>query len=488
MTSTAVRAGRILLLSLAVVFAFGSTVIVRFPSDGVTAAEGWLVQTGRLTSADRGHVIERAFSVPANTQQIDIDFTFSPTDRPTEIDLGVRSPRGIRGWSEDRIDHVHIDLASASLGYLPGPIDAGPWALLIGVAYVPDLAHVRYHAEIRTSATLDPPRPTLRTGEGWYAGDLHTHSGHSDGYRRLGDGTRRPVSVADIQAAALREHLDFAAITDHNTISHWVDVDRAQLGDPRLLLLHGTEVTTYQGHFNALGGRRLSDFQLGIERPMARVLRDAAADGAFVSINHPWLADDEWCMGCRWTPTDDRTIDGAQGIEIVNGPLSEGSLPGWRMWAGLLNAGHRLVAVGGSDTHDPTTGDRPIGRPATVVHAAALSERAIVAGLQRGLVYIRTEGVDGPSLDVTAAGALSTAAMGESIRAGRIELRASIGGAQGQECVWMKRGDAIRVDRIRSAAAVLTLATDAAPGDWFSVVVRNARSATALSNAIYVDP
>jgi len=163
-----------------------------------------------------------------------------------------------------------------------------------------------------------------------------------------------------------------------------------------VLLLHGSEMTTYQGHFNTIGARRPSDYRLGPTRPMRRVLEDAASDGAFLSINHPLSPkDDEWCVGCGWANRDSDTIDGVRGVEIVNGPAVGDRSPAWQWWADLANAGHRLVAVGGSDSHDPAASNRRVGQPATVVYASALSEDAIVAGLRSGRVYVRTTGAGG---------------------------------------------------------------------------------------------
>jgi len=484
MTSTGGRA----LLAVAGVFALNSIVAVHAPTDGILTLPATLAETGVVTAAHRGEILERPFTVPPSTNEIDIDFAFEPAGRPVEFDLGLRSPAGVRGWSEDRSDHIHLDAASASFGYLPGPIQAGQWALLIGVANVPDAVEIHYQAKIRLSNELDRPGPVLRAHDGWYAGDLHTHSGHSDGYHTTKEGIRRPVSVAEIQAAALRDHLDFAAITDHNTTSHWLDIDRVQPETRRLLLLHGIEVTTYRGHFNAIGGLRLPDFRLGPNRPMTRVLGDTRADGAFVSINHPWLPNDEWCMGCRWTDSDNQTLAGAQGVEVVNGPLRDDRLPGFHYWADLLNAGHRLVAVGGSDSHDPSATDRPVGRPITLVHASALSEDRVRDGLKQGRVYVRTVGVAGPSIDFEATDGVSTAAMGGSIHSGRVTFRAMIDGAKNQDCVWIKRGQEIQVRRLKSAHVELKFATEAVAGDWFSIVIRNGPHWTALSNAIYIDP
>jgi hypothetical protein len=441
-------------------------------------------RTGVVTPADRGHTIEDTFEVPPGTRQIDIDFDYdhAGSATPIQFDLGVRSPDGLRGWSEDHHAHIHIDATSASYGYLPGVPLPGNWSLLVGVANVPE--RINYHASIRLSSDLGGPRGKLKSQPGWYAGDLHTHSGHSDGWIAS---SNTPVTVEDLAAAAAERGLDFLAVTDHNTSSHWIDVDRAQAATSRILLLHGREITTYHGHFNAIGERHTAPFGLNLSRPIRDLMTDAASDGSFVSINHPWLADDEWCPGCRWVQRDPQTMSAAQGIEIANGPTKD-ALPGWSFWARLLNAGHRFVAVGGSDVHDLAAGDRHIGEPTTVVYANGLSEDDIVTGLKSGRVYGRTDGPNGPALDIRAEGAHDALAlMGQSITPGHLHMVASIDDAQGQECEWLNRGTAITTQAIETDHDTLTIDLDAHVGDWISLIVRNGQHATAWSNAIYVD-
>jgi predicted metal-dependent phosphoesterase TrpH len=474
-----------MLLAIAGAFALTSIVAVHVPSDGASVPSAFTC-AGQLTLADRGHVVECEFVAPAGIAQVDIDASFRHADRPTQLDLGLRSPAGLRGWSQDRHDHIHVDSNSASYGYLPGKIEPGKWTLLVGVTNITETG-VSYRVDIRLSATLDQPRLALDPYERWYVGDLHTHSGHSDGYHTATDGSRRPVTVEEIQTAARRADLDFVAITDHNTASQWLDVDRAQPLGRGVLLLHGEEITTYEGHFNTIGVRRAPDFSLSVSRPMSQVLREAMSDGGFVSINHPDLPDDDWCRGCRWRHLDAATLDNAQGVEVQNGPLDGDDLKGWRFWADLLNAGYRLVAVGGSDAHDPDWPTHPVGRPATVVHASSLSEEGLVDGLKHGRAYVRTAGAEGPWIVLSASGGHESVEMGSVIHAGPTRLTLAASHAKGQECHWIRRGETVGVVRIKDDPATLVLDVDAAAGDWFSVILITRGHPTVLSNAIYVD-
>ena len=56
-------------------------------------------------------------------------------------------------------------------------------------------------------ASLPPPAPAR--GAGWYRGDLHVHTVHSDGQ----------YEVSQLVAAAHASGLDFIVSTDHNTCS-----------------------------------------------------------------------------------------------------------------------------------------------------------------------------------------------------------------------------------------------------------------------------
>jgi hypothetical protein len=475
------------LLAAAGVMAWTPLVAVHAPPGSAARLPLVLEEAGAATPADRAHILERAFIVPPGTNQIDIDFRCDRSDPSIEFDLGVRAPNGSRGWSEDRTDHIHIDPTSASYGFRPGPMEPGVWALQIGVAHVPE-GSTPYQTTVRLSDALDAARPVLRGAAGWYVGDLHAHSGHSDGYHTTREGVRVPVPVQDLVAGAVAGGLDFLAITDHNTTSQWLDIDRLQPADRRVLLLHGSEITTYQGHFNSIGARRGLDVRLGPTRPMLRLLEEAASDGGFLSINHPLAPiDDEWCAGCGWVNRDSATIGGVRGIEIVNGPITEDPSAAWQWWAELTNAGHHLVAVGGSDSHDPASSTRRLGQPATVVFASELSEAGIAAGLKSGRVYVRTEGPDGPSIELHGRSGGRRAEMGGSLPAGTVRLAADVVHARGQECVWIRRGRVIRVNRIESEVASLALETDAVPGDWFTIVIRSRRGPTVLGNAIYID-
>jgi predicted metal-dependent phosphoesterase TrpH len=445
---------------------------------------------GRLTHADYERLFEQPFEVPPGTRRIEMEVTHTGRERRTVLDVGLRGPSGFRGWSGGRTEVVTLSALTATAGYLPGPIEPGTWAVIIGVPNIrPDsdeefTVRVTLHDTDRAS-----PARIVRPGPGWFAGDLHAHSGHSDGRVRVGTARATGAPPHRVFDAAVAAGLDFLTLSDHNTVAHWLDVDRLQPYYDSLLLLHGREVTTYRGHANTAGERTFHEFRL--PSPLASpagLLRSIADAGAFVSINHPGRPDDETCMGCGWNVADDEMLRTVQGVEVVNGRTRSGPQWGWPIWAAWLNRGARLTAVGGSDEHTPDESqDYQVGQPTTVVWARELSEPAIIEGLKSGRVYIRTRGPDGPTLEFDAEREGVRYPMGATVPVTgdqTVRLRATVGGAAGQVLEWIRNGEVMATQPLE--ADPVTRGVPARPGDWFALVVRDAGDPTLISNPIYV--
>lgn len=177
------------------------------------------------------------------------------------------------------------------------------------------------------------------------------------------------------------------------------------------------------------------------------------------------------------------------GVEVVDGALRDGSLDGRAFWARLLNRGHRLTAVGGSDEHTVDAPlDQNLGTPATVVFARELSEAGIVEGLKSGRVYIRTQHPRGPALEFSAESGGAVYQMGDTIPAappGGVTLQVELRAADGQSVEWMRNGEPFAAQPV--GAGRLRRMVEARDGDWFSVVVRDAAGrVTVFANAIYI--
>ena len=290
---------------------------------------------GELTHDDYERLFERRFDVPQGMARIEVELTYTGDDEKTVIDLGLRGPAGFRGWSGGGPQTIIIGPTRASFGYLPGAIEPGSWAVVLGVPNIRAGQRASYNVTVRLWSEDDAPAPLIKRGPGWFVGDLHAHSGHSDGRTTTRQGLRIPVPAHRVFDAARDAGLDFIALTDHNTASHWLDVDRLQPYYDDVLLLHGREITTYRGHANAVGERQFHDFRLTDGGRVADILKGPASDGAFISINHPTAPDDERCMGCGWNDVDENTLSVVTGVEVVNGTSTTGPLSGWAFWADL---------------------------------------------------------------------------------------------------------------------------------------------------------
>jgi hypothetical protein len=191
-------------------------------------------------------------------------------------------------------------------------------------------------------------------------------------------------------------------------------------------------------------------------------------------------------MGCGWNDRDAHTLEAVDAVEIVNGDAAEDPPAGWRFWTDLLNRGHRLTAIGGSDEHTPDeTADRRIGRPTTMIRAEELSEAALIAGLRAGRAYVRMREPAGPSIQFLAVTDGMVAQMGDTVAPATLTLNVETERARGQRLSWIRRGVEIGSATIgRDGRASTTV--EAGDGDWFSVVIRDAHGPTLLSNPIYV--
>jgi hypothetical protein len=445
---------------------------------------------GSVTRDDYERLLERRFDVPPRTRSLKVALTYTGTNRGTVIDLGLRGPAGFRGWSGGGPQKIVVGPTFTSYGYLSGPIEPGSWAVILGVPNIRQGITDTYSITIEQLDREEPSFPVIRHEAAWFTGDFHSHSGHSDGHAAVLGGIETKIPPHRVFEAARRVGLDFIALTDHNTTSHWTEVERLQSYYNNLLLLHAREVTTYNGHLNAFGEREFTDFRVTLDRPLEVILDELKSHGAFISINHPALPDDESCMGCGWTSGEKpEVMRRVSGIEIVNGDRAEGPLSGWAVWAKMLNAGYHLTAIGGSDEHTADeTRDRSIGTPATVVYADELSERSLLDGLRKGRVYVRTRGPRGPTLQFEASSQNFTWQMGDTVPKSitALTLSASASPATNQQVQWVRNGEIISTSLVVGEQPV-TLTIKTQPGEWFSVIVRDEYGPTLFSNAIYIE-
>jgi len=360
-----------------------------------------LVLTGAITGSQNKTYLESPFQVPAGVHRISVDFSYTARDQKTTIDLGIADPERFRGNSGGNKSHFTIGENDATPSYLPGPIPAGNWKLLLSVPNIRPAVTATWRAEIRFNSALEDSGFTtapLATGKRWYRGDLHMHTAHSDGSCASQSGRRVPCPLFFTAQAATQRGLDFIAITDHNAMSQYEAMRELQPWFDRLLLIPGREITTFRGHFNIFGATQYVDYRVQPGRDINAVLRDVRAHGAIASINHAVAPDGEICMGCRWEPTSPVDLSLLTGVEAVNGKrplLSTG------FWDQQIATGARLTAIGGSDNHDALAPDG-VGTPTTVVEASELSVGGILDGIRKGRVFVDIAGSRDRVIDIDA--------------------------------------------------------------------------------------
>jgi hypothetical protein len=323
------------------------------------------------------------FDVPADIQRIDVSashdhFSLLGIGRNV-LDLGIFGPaghelgnaEGFRGWSGGARAGFMLSAVNATPGYLAGPIEPGRWALALGPVVLNPLG-MDWHAKIALTRGVQPSlrpapaiQPAARRGRhpGWYRGDLHTHTVHSDGRRR----------IVEMAAAATSAGLDFIVSTEHNTSS--ANRAWATTTSDGLEVISGEEVTTRHGHWLAIGlppGGWVDWRYAPRDGVFAGYAARVRADGGLVVAAHPSVP----LPGCAW----EFGYHDVDAMEVWNGLWNVDDELSLRIWQQLLRQGRRIAAVGGSDSH---VSAQPVGRPQTVVYA-----QGIVDGLRGGRCYL----------------------------------------------------------------------------------------------------
>ena len=412
------------------------------------AAATPLVLEGEVPD-DGNPFLEIPFEVPAGTRELEVRHE-DLSDRNV-LDFGLHDAAGtFRGWGGGNAEPAVVGEQAASRSYLPGPLPAGTWTVLVGKAKLEEApGRYRLEVELRTEATLAPqperrpyvaPAP-LSAEARWYAGDLHVHSRES--------GDAQPT-LDEIAAFATGRGLDFVFLSDHNTASHLEWMGDAQARHPGLLLLPSVEFTTYAGHANGLGATQYVDLRLGgADGGISEAVSRFHAQGALFSINHPALDLGSACIGCPWRQRLPR--DQVDAVEIQTGRYSVAGVQFFAgavtFWESVLATGKHAPAVGGSDDHRggaSNTGlDSAIGSPTTLVFAEGLSVEAVLAGIRAGRTVVKLEGPGDPMLELRA----GEARLGDTVHGkGTAALELRVTGAP--------------------AGARVRLVTDAVPGTF----------------------
>ena len=478
-----------------------------------TSAQDRVIR-GTVDGGDHHTYRELPFVVPAGVARITVEFDYSGREDKTTIDLGLLGPGGFagddgfRGWSGGNKRRFTIGAWDATASYRAGTLTPGTWRLLLGFPNVRAGATADYTAKVwfdrdDDADAITPDAPVRRAGPAWYRGDLHTHSGQSDGNCDTRSSARGPCPLFLTLHKAAEQGLDFVSVTEHNTVSHLQPLRELAAHFDDLLLIPGMEITSFQGHANVFGVMRPIDFRVGSASVAGwnAVLDQVAAQNALVSINHPLVPAGEICMGCRWLPDPDVDYAKLQAVEVVNGADAETPISGIPFWHARLNAGYRLTGIGGSDSHDPGVeisriGAGSLGTPTTVVHARELSQPAILDGIRTGRVFVDVQGTRERTLEFVARAGPRTARMGDVLAVedgAEIEFEASIGGVAGGQVEVIV--DGTRADGLLTDAALADTSArkrfrwrSDGGRHWLRIDVRDAQGRLALvGNPIYVN-
>jgi hypothetical protein len=357
--------------------------------------------------------------VPPGVRELEVVYRYDkpqvpPGAKGNALDIGIFSPaghglgdeRGFRGWSGGFRDRFVLSASDATPGYLPGPIDAGRWHIILG-PYTVAQQGLNFTVDVTLRFGQPGERfqpkpaptsaPTRDRGRDWYRGDGHLHTVHSDGRR----------TQAELVAAARAAGLDFMVSTEHNTPAaslHW-----GEHATDDLLILNGEEVTTRSGHWPAwhLPAGKWIDWRYRADAPreFRRFADQVHEVGGLVVAAHPFAP----CFGCSW----EFAYRHADLVEVWNGPWTLDDEAAVIAWDGLLRTGTWLPAVGNSDAHNP---EHVVALPHNVVLADRLRPRDLVAGFRAGRNWIAESAA--VRLALTAGAGTSRAGIGERLRTG----------------------------------------------------------------------
>jgi hypothetical protein len=427
--------------------------------------------------------------------------------------------------------------------FRPGPVKPGRWAVELGVAGVvgPALGdsdgRVAWRVEIALPSDPafadEPYRPAAyhsrpaRREPGWYSGDLHVHGEHS----AYGDATMSELlGYAFRPIAEGGAGLDFITLSDYVSGSAWGEVGRYQGSHPGKLIARSAEVITYRGHVNNHNTASVVDYregpiyerradgsldQLRGQRPASALFDDIHARGGYTQINHPTIFPSDvppfglLCRGCSWEYSDEETrYERADAIEIATGPAGLKTQPetgpnpftvtALAFYERALAAGHRIAAVGVSDSHragrvgsgplDAVT-QAPIGEATTVVRAAELSEAAVECAVEAGHTYVKVGGNEGPDLRfeaLPAGGAGPPAIFGDTVQAARADFTARVLGGPGRTLLVLR--DGAIVQEVPVAGGDFSHSFSASEPGRYGLRLMRGQNVESVGTPIWVEP
>lgn len=367
-----------------------------------------LLLEGRRDASQSVRFARIPFTVPENCTSLSIRISRN-TQHVAQIPVilfdstgSIRIMKASEGLAGEQQEIYDLSFEKACPGGIPGTIHAGRWKLLLYKRrFTEDISvHIEIVVDIMSETTILSSEPrfpqivseahlhpfsseTANSHSGWYNGELHVHSWESTGR----------TSVEEVLKAAQDQQLDFIALTDHFTASHWLQLQRyAKEFNP--LCLRSMEVSGDYGHANVHGltewvnplvddNIELAEF-LELDQPpsMERIADQVHEQGGLFCLNHPLSG----LVGWRY---HEFPIEKADLFEIWCLADQTTTFLYPILWDGYLCQGYHLTGVGSSDSHHPTMeGPWKLGQIRTWVHAKELSQPAILEALKLGRAYV----------------------------------------------------------------------------------------------------
>lgn len=429
---------------------------------------------GHFSPTDREDWRYLPFRVPKGVRQIEVSYSYPPPSdtglgfSTNVVDIGIFDSSGIglgkvsgfRGWSGGARSSFTISRGSATPGYVPGPISPGTWRIVLGPYQI--LRRVDYEVTVKLrfgprGAAFHPapaPSAVAGTGQGWYRGDLHVHTVHSDGSQ-----TQREV-LSRAKAAGL----DFIGTAEHNTST--AQLTWGRYVPEGFLVISGEEVTTRAGHWLATGippGTWIDWRYRPEDERLAGFTRRVRDLGGLSVAAHPDIP----VSSIRWDFAED--FAEVDAVEVWNGPWTgmnaTFNASAVKRWHELLSAGTFKPAVGNSDSHNAS---QQIGLAQNVVRAESLSTASVIAGLRGGHSWVAESSAI--HLEFTASLGNASGECGDRVPSSEgddVEVSLRVSGAAGCVATLLGPGLETYADQTADEAGLITLDTTVPGGVAF---------------------
>lgn len=218
--------------------------------------------------------------------------------------------------------------------------------------------------------------------------EMHTHTIHSDG----------DFTLHELCANAKKYQLNGIALTDHNTVSGWQELEAAP-DSFAVPIIKGIEWTTFFGHMVVLGAKTFVDWRYALPDTIDESIKQIKAADGIVGIAHPFELGSPMCTGCHW----DFHINHWENVNYIE--VWSKSFPtkqfdnnlAYPMWFDLLNRGFHLAATAGRDWHSEGA-DKELAAVTYIgIEDAVISSDAACQAIRKGRVYVTL----GPTISLT---------------------------------------------------------------------------------------